>query len=164
MFDIYSERARQVIFVARLKAGQRGAAVIDVDDILVALIIEDQKMGKGLWELLGHPGPLHGFPFKAQPPFFSAEVASDLLRRIEEVLSRSQAIAISAELPISPGVEQMFSGAIGFRDRFQHSHVEPLHLLAAALADESSQGARILQQAGITQENVLEAIRGENKS
>lgn len=163
MFEVYSERANQVIFVARLKAGHRGADMLDVDDILVAFIIEDQMMEKRLLELLDRPD-IHGFPFKAHRPFFSPDVASDLLRRIEELLSRSQSIAQSAEMPISPGVRRIFYGASDLLDRSQRSKVEPLHLLAAALTDKSSKGAPILQQAGITREKVLEAIRGEKKS
>ncbi|MFY9530552.1 MAG: hypothetical protein WAR24_16740 [Candidatus Acidiferrales bacterium] len=69
MFEVYSERANQVIFVARLKAGQRGADMVDVDDILVALIIEDQMMGKQLLELLGRP-EIHGFAFKSPSSIF----------------------------------------------------------------------------------------------
>jgi hypothetical protein len=163
MFEVYSERANQVIFVARLKAGHRGADMLDVDDILVALIMEDQMMGKPVSELLGRPY-IHGFPFTAHRPFFSPDVASDLLRRIEELLSRSKSVAQSAEMPISPGVKHIFDGASDLLDRSQRSKVEPLHLLAAALTDESSKGASILQQAGITREKVLEAIRGEKKS
>jgi hypothetical protein len=43
MFELYSERARQVIFLARLESGARGAEMIDVDDLLAALIVEDQN-------------------------------------------------------------------------------------------------------------------------
>jgi hypothetical protein len=40
------------------------------------------------------------------------------------------------------------------------SEIEPLHLLAAILAEESSQGSRLLQGAGITQEKVLLSLSG----
>ena len=43
MFSLYSERARQVIFLARLESGARGAEVIDFDDLIAALIVEDQN-------------------------------------------------------------------------------------------------------------------------
>jgi hypothetical protein len=42
MFEGYSVRARQVIFLSRIRAGQRGADSIVLDDMLAALIIEDQ--------------------------------------------------------------------------------------------------------------------------
>jgi hypothetical protein len=43
MFHLYSERARRVIFLARAGAGARGAELIERDDLLVALLVEDQN-------------------------------------------------------------------------------------------------------------------------
>src|ERR1700680_1147514 len=42
MFDVFSMRARQIVFAARLKAGERGASVMDVEDLLLGLMLEDQ--------------------------------------------------------------------------------------------------------------------------
>ena len=42
MFELFSQRARQVIFIARLKAGQRGAKTIEIEDLIVGFITEDQ--------------------------------------------------------------------------------------------------------------------------
>jgi hypothetical protein len=53
MFELYSERARQVIFLARLESGARGAEMIDVDDLLAALIVEDQNKTPEFLEMLG---------------------------------------------------------------------------------------------------------------
>src|SRR5215471_17726163 len=44
MFDNFSPRARQVVFIARFKAGERGATAIEVDDFIGALVLEDQGM------------------------------------------------------------------------------------------------------------------------
>jgi hypothetical protein len=41
MFDEYSTRAKQVLFLARLESGARGAEMLDLDDLLTGLIIED---------------------------------------------------------------------------------------------------------------------------
>ena len=43
MFDSYSIRAKQVLFLARLESGTRGAEMLDLDDLLAGLIIEDQN-------------------------------------------------------------------------------------------------------------------------
>lgn len=43
--------------------------------------------------------------------------------------------------------------------RIQVEHVEPLHLLAAALSDETSATAEVLKQAGIANEAVIAAIK-----
>ena len=43
MFDSYSIRAKQVLFLTRLESGARGADMLDLDDLLAGLIIEDQN-------------------------------------------------------------------------------------------------------------------------
>jgi hypothetical protein len=50
MLDAFSTRARQVVFAARFKAGERGAEAISVDDFLLGLVLEDQGMlGDMFW-------------------------------------------------------------------------------------------------------------------
>ena len=44
MLGDFSLRSRQIVFAARLKAGERGASMIDTDDFLVGLVLEDQGM------------------------------------------------------------------------------------------------------------------------
>jgi hypothetical protein len=48
MFDTFSQRARQAVFAARWRAGQRGADEMCVEDLVVGLIIEDQGMIESL--------------------------------------------------------------------------------------------------------------------
>lgn len=50
MLDSFSLRSKQIIFAARIKAGERGANTIEIDDLLVGLVLEDQRMlEKGLY-------------------------------------------------------------------------------------------------------------------
>src|SRR2546423_1476443 len=42
MFEAFSTRARRILFLARLEAGNSGATQMDVDHLLVALAVEDQ--------------------------------------------------------------------------------------------------------------------------
>ena len=44
VFEVFSMRARQIVFAARLKAGERGANLIDIEDFLLGLVLEDQGM------------------------------------------------------------------------------------------------------------------------
>ena len=54
MFELYSNRARQIIFLARVESGARGAEIIDVEDFLVSLIMEDQNIrSQALLKLMG---------------------------------------------------------------------------------------------------------------
>jgi hypothetical protein len=48
MFDHFSDRSRRIVFFSRVLAGQRGAAAIEVQDLMEALVIEDQaEYGQG---------------------------------------------------------------------------------------------------------------------
>jgi hypothetical protein len=42
MFETFSERSRRIVFLSRKLAGRRGATPIEVEDLVDALVIEDQ--------------------------------------------------------------------------------------------------------------------------
>jgi ATP-dependent Clp protease ATP-binding subunit ClpA len=155
MFDNFSMRARQVVFAARFKAGERGAAAIGVDDFINALILEDQGMLESIFsKMYEGQGTLVN---RGQPPvpFFSSKIAQDLLSNLDKNLPQSSPVPLTTEMPLSPSLESAFDSAKGFQTRFQHSQIEPLHLLAAILTEESSEAVKLLQGSGITQEKVL---------
>ena len=165
MFDSFSLRSRQIVFAARVKAGERGANMIDIDDLLAGLVLEDQGMlEKGLGPKL-HEGTVH-FVNQAplHIPFFSPESANDLLAKIEGILPRSKPLELSTDIPLSPAVVRAFNSAEEIQTRFRHGRIEPLHLLAALLAEESSQGIKLLHDSGITQEKVLRKLGGATES
>ena len=147
------------MFAARFKAGERGAGTIDIDDLLVGLVLEDQGMlEKGLFGNL-HEGTVH-FVNQAplHIPFFSSEIANDFLAKIEGILPRSAPVGTSKDIPLSSAAVHAFNSAEEIQTRFQHGQIEPLHLLAALLAEESSQGVMLLHDSGITQEKVLRTL------
>jgi hypothetical protein len=88
MFDAFSMRARQVVFAARFKAGERGADRIEIDDFLLGLILEDQNMIGSLMED-AFPGIRQGAtivresPDEAHSQFFAPDSADELLIRME---------------------------------------------------------------------------------
>ena len=88
MIDNFSARAKQLVFAARFKAGERGAAVVDTDDLLVGLVLEDQGL---LLKSLFPDVEENAFVGKGQPhvPFFSHKLAEDLLTKLEKSLPRS---------------------------------------------------------------------------
>jgi len=70
MFAGYSSRAAQVLMLARLKAGARGAETLEPDDLLAALLIEDQGgFYKAKAELLGRTGVAAGLGPLPHEPF-----------------------------------------------------------------------------------------------
>lgn len=158
MFDNFSPRARQVVFVARFKAGERGATAIDVDDFIDALILEDQGMLESVFSKFyeGQGTAVNNAP--SHLSFFSSDIAQNLLSNLGRSLPRSQPISLTTEIPLSPPLETAFNSAKSFQTRFRHQQIEPLHLLAAILKEASSQGVKLLQSSGVTQEKVLQAL------
>ena len=157
MLDNFSTRATQLVFAARLKAGERGAAVVDTDDLLVGLALEDQGL---LLKSLFPDVEENAFVEKEQPhvPFFSQELAEDLLTKLTKNLPRSQPVPQTTEIPLSSSLERVFDLAKELPAQFRHSHMEPLHFLAAILKDDSSEGAKLLRRSGVTLENVLSEL------
>jgi len=162
MFDNFSVRARQVVFVARFKAGERGATAIDVDDFIDALILEDQGMVESIFSKMyeGQGIALNKCP--SHVSFFSADIARDLISNVEKSLPRSQPVSLTTDIPLSASMETAFNSAKSFQTRFRYQQVEPLHLLAAILKEASSQGVKLLQGSGITQEKVVLALSADH--
>jgi ATP-dependent Clp protease ATP-binding subunit ClpA len=165
MLDNFSKRARQIIFAARFKAGERGANIIDIDDFLVGLILEDQGMlEKTIFSRIFEGQGVSVNQAQFHVPFFSSKVAEDLLANLKKNLPWSRPVALTTEVPLSPSLERVFDSAKAAQTRFQHSQMEPLHLLAAILTEEASQSVKLLQDSGITQEKVLLALSGATEN
>jgi Clp amino terminal domain, pathogenicity island component len=161
MLDNFSKRARQIVFAARLRAGERGAKTIDTDDLLVGLVLEDQgTLEKTVFSAMFEGQGMPVNRAQSHVPFLSVTVAQHLLANLEKGLLRSQRIALTTEVPLSLALEQVFSSAKDVRTRFRHNQIEPLHLLAAILAEGSGQGVKLLQDSGVTHEKVLRTLSG----
>jgi ATP-dependent Clp protease ATP-binding subunit ClpA len=157
MFEAFSIRARQVVFAARFKAGERGANSIEVEDLLLGLILEDQGMlGDSLF-----PGE-DIFPNEASShvPIFPQEVAKNLVTRITTLFPRATPVDLSTEIPLSTAAERTFDSSKTFQAQFLHSEIEPLHLWAAILKEKSSPCAKLLQEFEFTAQQVLERLKG----
>jgi ATP-dependent Clp protease ATP-binding subunit ClpA len=156
MIDAFSMRAKQIVFAARFSAGERGANVINVEDFLLGLVLEDQGMLEK--NLFSKRDDGHGTLLSMAPshlPFFSQEEAKNLVTSIEALQTQSKPIGLSAEIPLS-ALERALGSAKDFQITFHHSQIEPLHLLAGILTEESSQSVKLLQEFGITREKVLQ--------
>ncbi len=163
MFEDFSERARRIVFFSRKQAGQRGAASIGVEDLVHAMILEDQAEYAKLF-------PEHALPAtSASRPFFTAEVAAEIRRGLEPLMpSSAEPLPDSADMPLSDAVQRLLMAAKELGKelcgelttaRMQVERVQPLHLLAAALSDDVSATAEVLRQAGVAKETVIAAIK-----
>lgn len=155
MTEGYSQRALSVLFIARVKAGERGAPAIDVEHLLTAIITEDQSDGR-------LPGTLtKRHSIVSAPPhqkFFPTDVAAKLLDTINGPPAQSAKIPAHQDMGMSPEAAQGWKGAREIQKQFKAEEVEPLHILAALLEDQSNSAVQSVLQAGITRERVLQAI------
>jgi ATP-dependent Clp protease ATP-binding subunit ClpA len=155
VFDQFSDRSRLVVFLARKDAGRRGAATLEVAHLLEALVREDQgEVGPRF------PGALApSAAMSPQEPYFSAEVASEILLRLEEILPpQSKPVPDSTDMPTSAALDLTFTEAMELAKQLHHGRIEPLHLLMAVLSQEP-RAAEIVKQLGVSKEAVLAAIR-----
>src|SRR5689334_9747222 len=109
----YSTRAIRVLFLTRLKAGRRGAPALETDDLVEALVLEDQGE---FAEALGLPGEV-GVPvaepgLKPAHPFFPPEVASEVLLKVERALTKADPIPDQTDMQASPAVSRTFDAAL----------------------------------------------------
>lgn len=161
MFDAFSMRARQIVFAARFEAGARGANLIEVEDFLLGLVLEDQGMlGQTVFSKLqdGQGTLLNKAP--SHTPFFTQEVARNLVTRINKLLPQMEPVDPSIEIPLSAALERAFGSAKAFLGQFPYGPVEPLHLLVGILTEESGRSAKLLKECGITTEKVMEHLGG----
>lgn len=169
----FSERARKVTLVSLLEAQQRGADTIDVNDLILALVIEDQD-----WDAvdLFRAAPPGGVPLvTAHEPFLPPKIAVDILVKMNAILPRSTSLPPTTEMHTSAGYDRVLRAAAIMPSEFHQSDVRirfgspdrppgmyqvavPLDLLAAALT-EQCEATKMLEEAGITEEKVLQTIR-----
>ena len=162
MFEGYSLRAAQVLMLARVKAGGRGAETLDIEDLLAALLIEDQGgFNQAHSELLGRAGVGAQVGRLPRESFLPPDIASAVLARVEALCARSRPIPTASDIPLSEGAKHALAVAATMREELRGRKIEPLHMLAAIAGDESSRGAQILREAGITREGVLSVLRKE---
>ena len=133
----------------------RGATALEPGDLLQAIINEDQgELAKRFVGAVTETGPI-----RKPEPFFSAGVASKALLRLHNLLPQQEPVADAVDMTMSPGFQQILNGATSLAEQLHHSQVEPLHFVAAMLAEESSRPAEILREAGISKEAVIQALR-----
>jgi len=159
-FNTFSLRAIQVVMAARYKAGQRGAKMIEVGDLVLGIVLEDNSMMGTLFSNIDEEQRTASvFPIPSHPPFFPAETASELLTGIQNLLPQFEPIATTIEVPLSLGIVHVFDGAKEMESMFHHKQIHPLHLLEAVLTQDLGTLGKLLQEVGITKELVVERLR-----
>lgn len=148
MFERYSHRARILIFLALDVARKRGGDYIELDDLLEAIIREDQGEFPSMF-----PEIARGSSSPAAARFFPETAAQALLATLDAPPRGSQ--IRTGDMPLSRPVKQALARA---GDNTGTSVIEPLHLLEAVVEDRESRLAQLLRDNGITRQRVAVAL------
>jgi ATP-dependent Clp protease ATP-binding subunit ClpC len=166
MFERYSERARRLIFMALWSARRRGGPYIEPEDLLHALIREDRGEFATLSTEVfpGISGPIE-IPASGHRPFFSDDAARNLLGKLHEGTdspnletpgSKREPVP-QVDMPVSHSLKHVLA-LVAEAHQNDIETVEPLHLLAAILEDQTSKAAQLLRDQCITPQKVAKGL------
>jgi ClpA/ClpB-like protein len=131
--------------------------------MVVGLVFEDQgKMGDLLSLGLPQSGVVIGLD--AHPPFIPPETAARLLLSVDNILAHSTPVLTSVDLPVTAGLQTVFKVAEEIKEELCHERIEPLHLMAGILREESGLFSNELQAVGITQDLVMAKLREDPRA
>ena len=140
------------------RCGRGTAATIEPTHLLDALVREDQgEFARMMPDVVGISGQQE---LRPAHPFFSAEAASAVLAGVERFSPpKAEPVSPSKDMLVSPELVKTFDAAVDLAKELHHNRVEPLHLLAAMLAEESTGATEVLKQFGISREAVIAALQ-----
>jgi ATP-dependent Clp protease ATP-binding subunit ClpA len=74
-------------------------------------------------------------------------------------LPQHEPVPDSLDMPMSSGLQDIMEAATTLARELEHNQVQPLHLVAAILAEETSEPAEILKEAGVSRQAIIQALR-----
>jgi hypothetical protein len=143
MFERYTERARSVIFFARLEASNFGSVAVETEHLLLGLLDADKNLTNRFRSSSSALNPV--------------DHANRVRVEIKQRIPIGPNDGPSMDLPLSIECERVLAYAAQEAERLNHRHIGTEHLLLAILCEEKCVGAQILHQAGLR----LNAIREE---
>lgn len=157
MFDRYSHRARRILFLARLRAGERGAGSIDVKHVIEALILEDQGE---FAKMMPNVGTARRGPSLAPSrSYLGAVPAANILKALDALSSSGEPIPTSVDMPVTDALKRLLDATIELNDEMHRNTVQPLDILAATIEKDTTGVAQILTNSGLSPEAVVAAIK-----
>jgi Clp amino terminal domain, pathogenicity island component len=138
MFELYTEKARRVIFFARYEASQYGSPQIETEHLLLGLLREDRPFSKRLFT---EPGSVDAFRKEVE--------------RRSEVKERT---STSVDLPLSQESKNALRYAAEEADRLSHKHVGCEHIVLGLWREEQCFAAEVLRRTGISLDNFRQEI------
>lgn len=138
MFESYTERARRVIFFARLEASRYGSPSIRSEHVLLGLLREDRVL---MERFLG-----------------TSDFASEIRKEIEALIIRRERIDTAVEMPLTDESKNILNYAAEEAERLEHRHVGTEQLLLGILRTEGCLAAQILEERGLKLAEIREQL------
>lgn len=138
MFELYTEKARRVIFFARYEASQFGSPYIETEHLLLGFLREDKALSHRLV-----PGKSH----------------ETIRVQVEARTIVREKVSTSVDLPLSNECKRVLAYAAEEAERLSHRHIGTEHLLLGLLREEKSFAAELLQASGLRLEVAREKIK-----
>ena len=144
MFERYTEKARRVIFFARLEASKAGVAYIDDEHVLLGLIRESK-------------GQL--------ARFLSLDTIDAVERETRDHMTRTtENVSTSVDMPISKSCQQVLKDAGEEADSFRHHQIGTEHLLLGLLRQQDTLATHILGKHGLSLAKAREVAAAMSES
>jgi ATP-dependent Clp protease ATP-binding subunit ClpC len=134
MFELYTERARRVIFFARYESSNFGSNAIETEHLLLGLCREDKNFLR----------------------YFDAS-ERDIRVKVEALITRKPKVSTSIDLPLTEECKRILAYAHEEAERLGHRHIGTEHLLLGMLRESGCLASRVLGEAGVR----LEKLRDE---
>lgn len=138
MFERYTEQARRTIFFARYEASNYGSRYIETEHLLLGLLRENKRLNLIL--------------------FGEHSRIDEIRKRVDAHTPARERIATSVDIPLSDEGKLTLAYAAEEAERLELKHIGTEHLLLGILRESKSFGAAILNQLGITLENVRKEL------
>jgi ATP-dependent Clp protease ATP-binding subunit ClpC len=135
----FSQPARIVLFHARREVSVSRGAAIESEHVVLGVLRADKSL----------------IAAQLKADWTVERVRSELKGQLT---SLERALPMDVEVPIAPVVRALILRAAEIADRLGHRDIEPAHLLAALLQDETSSGGRVLREAGISSDSILAGL------
>ena len=142
MLERLTEKARRALFFARYEASQFGSPNIETEHLLLGLLSEAHTATKR---------------------YLGPEISQESIR--EQIKAHSvirEASPASADLPFTNECKQVLAYAAEEAERIRDKHIGTEHLLLGLLREEDCFASRMLQERGVTLEQIRRAILASN--
>jgi ATP-dependent Clp protease ATP-binding subunit ClpC len=138
MFERYTEKARRVIFFARMEASQFGSACIEAEHLLLGLLREDKALTNRFLR--------------------SPDAVQSIRPQIEAHTVIGEMVSTAVDMPLSKECQHVLEYAGEEADRLSDKHIGTEHLLLGLLREDKSFAAAILLERGVRIEKVREEL------